>query len=104
MLQVSASMLHGVTVNQGLTKHSADSIFLIDPEGRIAFANSQAQRVFGFSADELLGKPLHEAINRDHQAGGSLLTSRGASKTICGSDRKVSDQEECFFRKDGSIV
>jgi PAS domain S-box-containing protein len=31
---------------------------LIDPQGRIALVNSQTEMLFGFSREELLGKPL----------------------------------------------
>ncbi|MBL3658615.1 PAS domain S-box protein [Fulvivirga sediminis] len=41
---------------------SLDSIVCMDVDGNIAFWNDQAERVFGWSSDEVLGKPLVETI------------------------------------------
>ena len=35
-----------------------DAIAVIDAEGRIVLANAQTERLFGYSAHELLGRPV----------------------------------------------
>lgn len=104
MLQVSASMLNRAAFNQGVNRHSADSIFLIDEQGRITFANSQAQKVFGFSSAELMGKRLPQAIHRLIKAGRSSPSSRRGSKRLLQSDPSVRVAENSFLHKNGSLV
>jgi len=41
-----------------LLDSAPDAMVIVDGAGRIAFANSQAERMFGYAADELLGQPV----------------------------------------------
>ena len=38
--------------------NAADAVLTVDPEGRFIYTNEQAQRMFGYSADELLGMSI----------------------------------------------
>src|SRR5205085_474647 len=45
-----------------MTESAQDAIFTIDSDSRVRFANSAAQRIFGWSPAELIGKPLEVII------------------------------------------
>jgi PAS domain S-box-containing protein len=45
-----------------LLDSAPDGIVVVDAEGRIVFANQTVERVFGYSPDELLGRPVNELI------------------------------------------
>jgi PAS domain S-box-containing protein len=45
-----------------LTASSTDSIVLMDSTGKVSFWNPAAEMLFGFGADEILGKDLHSLI------------------------------------------
>jgi PAS domain S-box-containing protein len=55
-LQESESRLKTITNSAG------DAIIMIDNDGLISFWNPAAEKIFGFSAEEILGKKLHELI------------------------------------------
>ncbi len=55
-LQKSEMMLSSVF------EFAPDAIFLIDPDGRIARVNQQAELLFGFSRSELVGKLIDELV------------------------------------------
>ncbi len=46
----------------GLGRASMDALALIDSGGRVAFWNPAAEKIFGYSAEEMMGKPLHERV------------------------------------------
>ncbi len=48
----------GQTLADAILSTAADAILLADPDGIIRFWNPGAARIFGFSADEALGRPL----------------------------------------------
>jgi PAS domain S-box-containing protein len=45
-----------------IATHAADGLILVDSEGRTTFANPTAERMFGWTQDELVGGFLHERL------------------------------------------
>jgi len=43
---------------RGLLESAPDAIVGVDPDGRIALANAQTERLFGYSREELIGQPV----------------------------------------------
>src|SRR5512143_2586611 len=44
---------------KGLAASAQDAIIMIDQEGKVAFWNNAAERVFGYSSREILGREMH---------------------------------------------
>jgi PAS domain S-box-containing protein len=89
---------------QGIAQNAAESIFVIDERGRVSFANAEAQRVFGFSFDELKGKILHDLIHHRRPDGSVFPSSECPISKINRSGETVHGHEDIFYRKDGSSV
>ena len=47
---------------RGLLESAPDAILLVDEAGRIALVNTQTERVFGYTRDELLGQPVEVLV------------------------------------------
>jgi len=47
---------------QAITGSAQDAIVMIDPKGAIAFWNPAAERIFGYSAEEVLGQDFHALL------------------------------------------
>ena len=45
-----------------LLESAPDAIVIVEPGGKIVFANSQAERIFGYSPQELVGQPVETLI------------------------------------------
>ncbi|HEX4003567.1 MAG TPA: sigma 54-interacting transcriptional regulator [Candidatus Acidoferrales bacterium] len=45
-----------------LLESAPDAMVIVDSAGKIVFVNSQAERIFGYSRQELLGKPIETLI------------------------------------------
>ena len=52
------SVLDSCEKYKGIFEHSSDAILLIDPEGLCREWNSGAESIYGFSREEVIGKPL----------------------------------------------
>jgi PAS domain S-box-containing protein len=79
-----------------------EGIYGMDLDGRFTFVNAAACRLFGFSADELIGH-LGHALVHHHRADGSAFPAEECPMRIAcqqGVVRRVDD--EYFWRKDGS--
>ncbi|WP_264566422.1 PAS domain S-box protein [Flavobacterium sp. N3904] len=56
--------------SRNIMNASLNAIIMIDTKGRITFWNSQAESIFGWSENEVLGKTLNETIiPKQHNAG-----------------------------------
>ncbi len=57
---------------QGLIEAAPDAIIAVESHGRIQFANAQAERLFGYPREELIGEPVEvlvpDASRGTHQA------------------------------------
>lgn len=53
-----------------ITDSAQDAILMMDAEGRISFWNPAAERIFGYTQDEVLGRDLHQLLapQRYHEA------------------------------------
>ena len=47
---------------RGLLEAAPDAVFVVDGAGRIAFANAQAEALFGYSAGRLLGESIERLV------------------------------------------
>lgn len=97
-----------ITESERLRREITDTIgeglLVLDRTGRISFANPEAERLLGWSVQELVGQPVHDRFS-------SCRTDDGAADThICkclsplASGEKCSCEETDFQRKDGATI
>lgn len=98
------NLLYQLRLTQGITDSATDSIFVTDASGRVTFLNPEASRVFGFTADELMGRVLHDTIHHHYPDGRPLPMSECRLGRIFTLGETVRDYEDVFYRKDGSAL
>jgi PAS domain S-box-containing protein len=90
-------------LGRAVLEAAADAIILADREGVIRFWNAGAERLFGFSAAEALGRPLDiivpEPQRTRHWAGFSRVMETGKSRYGAGEVLAVPG-----LRKDGGRI
>jgi PAS domain S-box-containing protein len=84
-----------------LLETSPDAVVVIDSSGRILLANLQAERLFEYPADELVGQNVDvlvperlraaHALHRQRYADGPRLRPMGSGLTLCGQKRGGSE-------------
>ena len=86
-----------------LVRDTADAIIYADAEGRIGFWNTGAERIFGFSAAEAIGKPLDiiipKTLRERHWNGYRETVRSGKSRYGAGEVLAVP-----ALRKDGTRI
>jgi PAS domain S-box-containing protein len=86
-----------------LARDTPDAIVYADAEGRIAFWNKGAERIFGFSASEAMGKSLDiiipEALRKRHWSGYANTVRTGKTRYDTGDTLAVP-----ALRKDGARI
>ena len=87
-----------------ITDSAADAIFVSDSQGRVTRINPAAEKIFGWSREELTGKVLHESIHSHHPDGQPYPASECALGRVYLTGETLLRHEDVFFRKDGSQV
>ncbi len=89
-------------VLEALLETVADAVYVVDKDGRVAFANPAALALLGYEEEELLGHVSHPTIHHHHWDGTPfpeeecpMLRPRATGETV-----RVDD--DCFWRKDGT--
>lgn len=79
-------------VHEAVLASMYEGLCVVDPQGLITFANQAAQQVTGWSADQLVGRPLHGTLHQGPDTCGLCALDEGG----------LSGLEVEFTRPDGS--
>lgn len=88
--------------NRLLLESVAEGIYGVDSEGKTTFINPAALAMLGYTAEELIGKPMHALTHHSHADGGHYpqIDCPTSQTLMDGRTRHVDG--DCFWRKDGS--
>ena len=86
-----------------LLDSTGEGIYGVDLEGRCVIANAACARLLGYaSADELLGRPLHNLIHHTREDGSHYPRSECPTEQVIASGESRTCEEELFWRADGT--
>lgn len=88
--------------NELLLTAAGEGIFGLDLQGHTTFVNPAAARMVGYTAEELVGKPMHELIHHTRSDGRPYPWRECPTCATMrdGVSRQVAD--EVFWRRDGT--
>lgn len=98
--QQQAALARSEAYSKAIVATAAEGIITLDARGRIESVNRAAEKMFGYEADELVGKDINVLMPEPYRSRHTgyiedyVETGKG---TICGAGREVPAQ-----RKDGS--
>lgn len=96
-----AALARSEAYSSAIVATAAEGIITLDAQGRIQSFNRAAEKMFGYTAKEVLGVDVHVLIPDSHRGDHSRYVNdyiRTGSSTIIGSGREVLAQ-----RKDGAV-
>lgn len=79
-----------------LTRHMAEGVFAIDRDGHVLFMNAEAERLFGMTAADVVGKLAQDTILRTPVCSFAAWADRLCMQQVCRRE------DETFVRADGS--
>lgn len=79
-----------------------EGVYTLDRQGRCVFINAEGARLLGYAAEELIGKPLHEAIHHHRPDGRPLPAAECPIHLAMQQQRIYRSEAEVFFCKDGA--
>jgi PAS domain S-box-containing protein len=90
--------------NQLILRAAGEGIYGVNADGKTTFVNPAAERILGWSADELVGKAIHPIVHHSHHDG-SHYPDHDCPIYAAFRDGAVHKVDgEVFWRKDGAPV
>ncbi|WP_395823257.1 PAS domain S-box protein [Archangium minus] len=89
---------------QLLASHAAEAFFLMNAEGHVTYANPAAERMFGWSREEMLGQLLHDLVHHHHPDGTPFPMSMCRLGLVMTEGKTLRDHEDLFIHRDGSFI
>lgn len=88
--------------NQLILQSVSDGIFGIDRDGNTLFVNPAAARMVGYSADELLGKSVHDLTHHTRPDGSHYPADECLNYRVMQNGQASSASDDLYWRKDGT--
>jgi len=88
--------------NQLILRAAGEGIYGVNAEGKTTFVNPAAERMLGWSADELVGHDMHTLVHHTHPDGSHYHQHECPIYAAFRDGAVHNVDHEMFFRKDGS--
>jgi PAS domain S-box-containing protein len=90
--------------NQLILRAAGEGIYGVNAEGKTTFVNPAAERLLGWSAEELVGKAIHPIMHHSHHDGRPYPDHDCPIYAAFRDGAVHNVDNEVFWRKDGSRV
>jgi PAS domain S-box-containing protein len=81
----------------------AEGLYTLDADGCLTYMNPAASRMLGWTAEELVGKRMHEAVHFQRSDGTPIPAEDCPLLHVRDQGRTIRMLDDAFTRKDGSI-
>jgi len=86
-----------------ITSHLAEGLYVMDRQGTITFMNPEAERLLGWTMDELNEKGAHNLVHFRREDGTDLPLEECKMHHVITSGESYMSTDEVFVRKDGTL-
>lgn len=85
-----------------ITSTLGEGVYVLDADGNITFVNPEAERLLGWSREEMSGKNSHNLFHHHLEDGAPLPEAQCAISQVIQTGHVYRSEEEIFWCKDGS--
>ncbi len=86
-----------------ITSHIGEGLYVFDLEGRITFMNSEAERLLGWTLEEMNRHGAHALVHNRRPDGTALPFRECRMHTVAETGKHYFSTDEVFVRRDGTV-
>ncbi len=86
-----------------ITAHLAEGLYVLDITGKITFMNPEAERLLGWTAEELNAQGAHQLIHYRRPDGTALSLEECHMHNVINTGETYVTSDEVFVRRDGTV-
>jgi PAS domain S-box-containing protein len=87
---------------QAVVSNMGEGLYTVDREGCVTSLNRAAEKLFGWTTEELLGRKMHDMTHYKHRDGTPFYAEDCPGLQVLRSGTALTNHEDVFVRKDGS--
>lgn len=87
-----------------ITNTLGEGVYVLNREGLIEFVNPEAERLLGWSKEELLGRHAHTKFHAGLNENEKLVAGECRIANVIATGRIYRSDDEVFYRKDGTSM
>ena len=88
---------------QSITDSMGEGVFSLDRNGFCTFLNPEAERLLGWSLEDLRGTPLHDAVHYKDRQGNPVARENCAVLNSVRRGKAYRSETDHFVRRDGTV-
>lgn len=92
-----------LTLNQTILANMGEGMYAVDANGHVTYMNAEAERLFGWRCDELVGRRMHDVTHYKHRDGSPFPIEECAGFNVLRAGKVLTDFEDTFIRSDGTF-
>jgi PAS domain S-box-containing protein len=89
--------------DDAIMKNMGEGLYTVDNRGRVTSMNPAAERLLGWTFEELRGRKMHEMTHYKRRDGSDFPAEECAGLQVLRDSQTLVDLEDVFIRKDGSF-
>ncbi len=98
-----ASLRRSLDLNRAIMDSMGEGLYAVNGQGLVRYVNPAAERFFGWSAEELMGRKMHDLTHHHHPDGSPFPASDCAGLQVLRNRTALLNHEDVFIRKDGTF-
>ncbi len=101
--QAEEALLRRVEFDEAVMRNMGEGLYTVDAQGQVTSMNPAAEKLFGWSLDELRGRKMHDLTHYKHRDGTPFPAAECAGLQVNRSGKSLIDHEDVFIRRDGTF-
>ena len=89
--------------DQALMANMDEGLYAVDTQGLVTYINCAAERLFGWSSAELLGRKMHDITHYQHVDGTPFPADECPGLQVLQKGVVLADHDDVFIRRDGTF-
>jgi len=89
--------------DEAVMSNMGEGLYTVDAHGLVTSMNPAAEKLFGWTFEELHGRKIHEAVHYKHRDGSTFPADQCAGLQVLQQGKLLVNHEDVFIKKDGTF-
>jgi PAS domain S-box-containing protein len=97
------SLRRAIEFDEAIMKNMGEGLYTVDDKGLVTMMNPAAEKLFGWTMDELRGKKMHDVTHYAHPDGSPFPANECAGLKVLQQGLVLRNHPDVFIRKNGTF-